>query len=261
MTAGAVIAVVVAVVVVLAIVAAMAAMRGAGPAGAGLKRRFGPEYERTLARHDGDGKAARHELAERVRRYGALEPRRLEAQQREQYEQRWAEVQGHFVDEPGRALGEADRLIGEVAAERGYPGHDAPGHFDALSVHHPHQVQAYRRAHALAEHAGTGGGDTEDMRQALVASRELFDDLLRDAVAAPRQARSRAAVDPAGRAAPGPAPDRAKDARETGDARDGDGAGDPGVPEGGPDRHRPLADRFAALTGPSRRGRADDDQR
>lgn len=179
MSTGAIIAVIVAVVVVIAIVAAVTMMRG-GTGGAGLKRRFGPEYERTLARHDGDDKATRQELSERVKRYGDLAAEPATAEQRERYGQRWAEIQAKFVDEPGQALADADRLIGEVAAERGFPAADSPEHFDALSVHHPHQVQGYRQAHELAGHAAAGGRRaTEDMRQALVSARALFDEMLR----------------------------------------------------------------------------------
>jgi hypothetical protein len=273
MSTGAIIAVIVAVVVVIAIVAAVTMMRGDGTSGAGLKRRFGPEYERTLARHDGDDKATRQELAERVKRYGDMERPQVSAEQRERYGERWAEIQAHFVDDPGRALGEADRLTAEVAAERGFPGSDSPEHFDALSVHHPHQVQGHRQAHALAEHTGAGGQQgTEDMRQALVSSRALFDDMLREDAGTPSRETAPepveqpvAGTEPVPAAAapadePGTERDRADadaDARAEADAEQEPDA-DPAVAEGD-SHHRPLADRFAGLTGGSRRDRGTDD--
>lgn len=280
MSTGAIIAVIVAIVVVIAIVAAVMMMRGDGTSAAGLRRRFGPEYERALARHDGDDRATRQELGERVKRYGGMERRQLGAQERERYGARWAEVKSHFVDEPSRALREADRLIAEVAVERGYPGADSPEHFDALSVHHPYQVQGYRQAHALAEHAGAGGRTaTEDMRQALVAARELFDDMLRDAGTSPSRKEMPEPVAPAAVettpaataweaapaetsmdlgtmpfspvATPVPAsqPVAAQDGHET----------DPEAVEGGQEHHRPPAGRFA-VTGGNRRDHGADDQ-
>jgi hypothetical protein len=265
MSTGAVIAVVVAVVVILALVAAWTMLRGGGGAGGtGLKRRFGPEYERTLDRHDGDTKATRQELSERVKRYGGIEPRRVDPQERERYVVRWAEVQARFVDEPGRAVTEADRLIAGVAADRGFPDANSPEHFDALSVHYPHEVQGYRQAHALAEHAGAGGRRaTEDLRQALVAARELFDELAQSAGEAARKSERT----PAPTAAPVPAAtaDADSDSDErTADVRVPDrktptAASDQETGEDGTEHRRPLSDRFAALTGSSRRGHHTDE--
>lgn len=175
MSTGAIIAVVAAVIIVAAIVAAvMMTQRGDG--GPGLKRRFGPEYERTLARHDGDTRATRRELAERVKRYGGIEQRALPAQAQERYTAKWAAAQAKFVDDPAAAVSEADGLIAQLAAERGYPAADSPEHVDALSVHHPHHVHGYREVHAAT--AGDGRHGTEDLRKAMVAARGMFDDML-----------------------------------------------------------------------------------
>jgi hypothetical protein len=256
---GAIIAVIVAVVVVIAIVAAMTMLRGGGASGVGLKRRFGPEYERTLAQHDGDDKATRQELSERVKRYGGMERQPVSAQQREAYGERWAEIQTRFVDDPGTALTEADRLIAEVAAQRGYPAPDSPEHFDALSVHHPHQLQGYRQARALTERAGASGSKgTEDMRQALVSARALFDDMLRDAGTTSRKTvDAPAAETPVGTTATDPAGDVPAPAAEpvSADGHDGSDAADPDAVDADQEHHRPLADRFAGLTGGTRRGR------
>jgi len=250
MSTGAVIAVVVAIVVVLAIVAAWTVLRGDSANGIGLKRKFGPEYERTLARHDGDNKATRQELADRVKRYGGIAPRPVGTQERERYAARWAEVQARFVDEPGRAVGAADQLISQVAADRGFPGADSPEHFDALSVHYPYQVQGYRQAHALAEHARTDGRRaTEDLRQALVAARELFDGMLSDAGPSEAPAPSAPAADDERVRVP----ERKSETATPAAAREQE----PG--EDGAEPRRPLSDRFAALTAGSRRGQHTDE--
>jgi hypothetical protein len=172
MSTGAIIALVVAVAVVAAIAVAATTYGSSGP---GLKRRFGPEYERALAQHNGDGRAARRELTERVKRYGGLRPRPLSSEAHERYAARWQAAQARFVDDPVEALGAADALIAEVAVEAGYPAADSPEHMDALSVHHPRRIQAYRDTHA----APASQLDTEGRRRALVAARGLFEELIR----------------------------------------------------------------------------------
>ncbi|MEZ3179729.1 hypothetical protein KYY02_13870 [Streptomyces pimonensis] len=180
MSTGLIIALIV--IVAVAVVAAVLMSRARGPRnGTGLKRRFGPEYDRAVARHDGDTKAAERELAERVQRHGDLRVRSLEPVERERYEARWTAVQERFVDAPRDAIAEADRLIAELAAARGFP---ADGRYEdqlaALSVHHAHHVEGYRRVHRVAQaDAHDGGAGTEEMREALVEARALFEELVR----------------------------------------------------------------------------------
>ncbi|WP_240509767.1 hypothetical protein [Streptomyces malaysiense] len=171
--------VIVALLVVAALVTVLIGRRG--DAGPGLKRRFGPEYERAVAAHDGDTQAAERELNERVERHGDLRERPLAREERDRYTARWTSVQEHFVESPRQAVAEADQLLGEIAAVRGYPD---GGRYDeqlaALSVHHADHVDGYRRIHRMAGAAGAGaatGAGTEEMRSALVGAHELFDDL------------------------------------------------------------------------------------
>ncbi|MFI8531836.1 hypothetical protein ACIGMX_16540 [Streptomyces aquilus] len=178
MTTGVIIAliVIVAAVVVVAVVLA----RRRGPGGRDLKRRFGPEYDRAVARHDGDSQAAERELAERVDKHGSLRERDLEPAQREQYEARWAAAQERFVESPREAVSEADRLLAEVAGARGFPdGGQYEEQLAALSVHHAHHVHGYRRVHRVARGTEDGAqGGTEEMREAMVEARALFEELV-----------------------------------------------------------------------------------
>ncbi|MFJ2769845.1 hypothetical protein [Streptomyces sp. NPDC087300] len=177
--------VLIAVVVVLAAAAGIAVSRGRHAGGGhSLKRRFGPEYDRAVARHDGDTKAAERDLGERVKRHGSLRTLPLDPAARERYAARWAVAQERFVESPREAVAEADRLVAELAGARGFPD---SGHYedqlDALSVHHAHHVHGYRSVHRAAlETTGaeeTGAG-TEELRTAMVEARALFDDLLAD---------------------------------------------------------------------------------
>ncbi|MFI7399620.1 hypothetical protein ACIBW9_03860 [Streptomyces sp. NPDC049541] len=182
MSTGMIIALIV-IVAAVVVVAAALTLRAKGPRGGrDLKRRFGPEYDRTLARHDGDAKAAERELTERVQRHGSLREQPLEPARREEFTARWTAAQERFVDAPREAVAEADRLLAELAALRGFP--DA-GQYEeqvaALSVHHADHVHGYRRVHRVAR-VGVGGqdgdrADTEEMREAMVEARALFEDL------------------------------------------------------------------------------------
>ncbi|HEX5566375.1 MAG TPA: hypothetical protein VFY14_05470 [Streptomyces sp.] len=151
-----------------------------------LRRRFGPEYERTVAQHGGDVKAAEEELHERLRRHENLRMRPLSPQEREQYAARWAAVQERFVDAPAEAVAEADRLLSHLAEARGFPGGDYGEQVGALSVHHPRRVQGYREVHAVAVlgHEGQTAG-TERLREALVHARDLYEDLIAQSAADP----------------------------------------------------------------------------
>ncbi|MGI5347503.1 hypothetical protein ACQEU8_04840 [Streptomyces sp. CA-250714] len=159
--------------------------RAAALDGQQMERRFGPEYERVLARRNGDAKAARRELADRLRRYGSLKVLPLTSGARERYLAQWKAVQEQFVESPVRALGEAEALLTRLAAERGYPA-EAPfeERIAALSVHHARRVQGYLRVHDARRgntpntpDAGSAP-DTEEMRAALLEARALFDSLL-----------------------------------------------------------------------------------
>lgn len=168
------------IIVAVVLVAALAffLVRGRNTGGRGLQRRFGPEYDRTVARHDGDTRAAEQELSERVRLHGSLSERPLRPEAREAYARRWAEVQEQFIDSPREAVVAADALLARLAHDRGFPdGSSFQEQTDALSVHHAEQVDGYRRVHTAVR----GQGGTEEMRKALVESRALFDVLLSDA--------------------------------------------------------------------------------
>ncbi|WP_217163852.1 hypothetical protein [Streptomyces sp. AC512_CC834] len=184
MSTGVIIALIVIVAAVL-VVAAVLALRARGPQhGGSLKRRFGPEYDRAVTRHDGDTKAAERELTERVERHGALRERPLETAERERFEARWTAAQERFVDSPREAVGEADRLLAELAGARGFPdGGQYEEQLTALSVHHAHQVEGYRRVHrvthARVDGVQDGGAGTEEMRASMVEARALFEALMR----------------------------------------------------------------------------------
>jgi hypothetical protein len=156
-----------------------------------LKSRFGPEYRRVVDEAD-DRRAAESELAARQRRVDKLDIRPLPEAERDRYAAEWKSVQAHFVDEPAAAISEADRLIGDVMEAQGYPVADFEQRAADVSVDHPGVVEHYRAAHAIAttEAEPDAKTTTEDLRQAMVHYRALFEDLLGMGKAEPRERRS-----------------------------------------------------------------------
>jgi hypothetical protein len=142
-----------------------------------LRASFGPEYDRTVA-DTPSRREAEHVLAERQKRRAEFDIRPLSPAARDRYATAWRETQARFVDDPESAVAEADRLIEQVMAERGYPVDTFDEQADDLSVDHPDVVEDYRQAHAVAIRQRDGDVDTEDLRRALVHYRALFERLL-----------------------------------------------------------------------------------
>jgi hypothetical protein len=142
-----------------------------------LRTQFGPEYDHAV---DGFGqrRAAERALIDRARRVDKLEIRPLPALRRDELWNRWQAVQSQFVDDPPSALRDAHELLATVMREEGYPTGKFAEEVELLSVHHPATVQHYREAHRLAGERAQGRGATEQLRQAMIHYRALFEDLL-----------------------------------------------------------------------------------
>jgi hypothetical protein len=143
----------------------------------GLRERFGPEYERTVAR-TGTRRDAESELDARERRHRELTIVELVPEARARYQQAWRNTQSRFVDDPTVATREADQLVMQVMQERGYPMDDFAQWAADVSVDHPDVAQNYRAAHALYRADEQGLATTDDLRQAFVHYRSLFAQLL-----------------------------------------------------------------------------------
>jgi hypothetical protein len=166
----------VAVVVVLGVVAFAWRIKSNRRTGK-LKETFGSEYERSKS-EAGSRRKSESELAARQTRREGLDIRPLAPETRDRYSASWLQVQGRFVDEPAVALTEADRLVSAVMRDRGYPMDDFGQQSADISVDLPHVVEDYRAAHAISMANDHGKASTEDLRQAFVHYRSLFDELL-----------------------------------------------------------------------------------
>lgn len=142
-----------------------------------LKERFGPEYDRAVEAK-GDRAKAEADLAEREKRVEKLSIRPLEPDERREFIDRWSQVQARFVDDPPRAVAFADALLGDVMKARGYPVSDFEQRAGDISVDHPLVVEHYHKGHDIALRHQNGKASTEDLRQAMIHYRALFDNLV-----------------------------------------------------------------------------------
>ena len=142
-----------------------------------LRERFGPEYER-LVQEAGDKKKAESELEARLAHVEALDIRPLSADEVNRFALEWQSTQTEFVDEPHASLQKADRLIREVMKARGYPVEDFEQRAADISVDYPDLVTDYRGLHMIAVKEADDEVSTEEMRQAMVHGRALFEELV-----------------------------------------------------------------------------------
>jgi hypothetical protein len=126
-----------------------------------LRRRFGPEYERSL-QQAGSRRSAEAELENRARRVERIAIRELTPSEHDRFMERWRTVQIMFVESPAAAVVDAERLVQDVMRAHGYP----IGNFDQraadLSVDHAQVVENYRAARALRSANQRGEAGTED---------------------------------------------------------------------------------------------------
>jgi hypothetical protein len=141
---------------------------------AAQRRRVGAEFTR-LVREAGPRKA-RAEFAGRRRRVDRLGIKQLSGERRAGYARQWTAAQERFIDSPPQAASTAAELVTAVAAERGYDVSDSSQLLVDLSVYHGRYLDGYRRAAQTTARAGDAA--TEELRQALLAHRALFMDLL-----------------------------------------------------------------------------------
>jgi hypothetical protein len=142
-----------------------------------FQEHFGTEYDHTVEALGGE-KKAQTELQERQKHVDALNIHPLSASERERYLADWSAVQSKFVDEPGQAVVDADRLIMEVMQMRAYPVSNFEQRAADISVNYPALVTNYRAARVIALKNEQSQADTEELRQAMIYYHSMFAELL-----------------------------------------------------------------------------------
>ncbi len=141
-----------------------------------LKKRFGPEYDRTV--HEiGDSRRAERVLEAREKRVAAYQVRRMTPGECARVLAEWRTVQEHFVDDPGKAVIEADHVINQTLHTSGYPVSDSDFEQKAadLSVEHSRVIDHYRKAHEIVN---SSRPSTENLRTAMQHYRKVMEDLV-----------------------------------------------------------------------------------
>ena len=164
-------------IVVAVVVVIIAAVLLAQRRRAAIRQRFGPEYLRTV-RERGSERAAEAVLVQREKRVEKFPIRNLSEDERLRFDDRWRRVQSQFVDDPKGSVVDADEAVIALMGTRGYPMADFDQRAADLSVDHPKVVENYRLAHDITIRHRKGQASTEDLRQAMIHYRALFDELL-----------------------------------------------------------------------------------
>jgi FtsZ-interacting cell division protein ZipA len=139
--------------------------------------KFGTEYAHTVKTLGGE-KEAQDEMDARVKHVGSLPIRSLNDAEHTTFLAEWNTIQAKFIDHPAQATIEADHLIMQVMQTRNYPISDFEQRAADVSINYPKLVSDYRAARDIAIKNEHHEATTEDLRQALIYYRSLFDELL-----------------------------------------------------------------------------------
>ena len=145
-----------------------------------LRDKFGNEYDYALSEH-GSRKEAERDLIERTEQVKKYDIVPLQASDRDRFRREWVKVEQRFLERPATAVVEADELVAEIMRARGYPMGDFDRHAADLSVTHPRIIEHYRAGHRMIS-VSPGSASTEDLRQAMLHYRALFDELADDRI-------------------------------------------------------------------------------
>ena len=143
-----------------------------------LRTQFGgAEYNRAV-KEGGSRQKAEAVLDKRADRVESFHIQPLGPGDRIRFVESWRRVQARFVDGPGGAVTEADQLLRDVMSTRGYPVSDFEQRAADISVDHPLVLEHYRSADEIAVRQAQGQANTEDLRQAMIHYRALFQELV-----------------------------------------------------------------------------------
>jgi len=141
-----------------------------------LQEKFGSEYDHAV-KAAGSRTRAEQELVTRAKEVERFDIRPLTATERARYRNDWVRVEQRFVERPAAAVVEADELVADIMRVQGYPMGDFEKHAAHLSVTHPRIIEHYRAGHRVIG-GPAGSASTEDLRQAMLHYRALFQELI-----------------------------------------------------------------------------------
>ena len=110
--------------------------------------------------------------------------RPLSADARERFHVEWRRVEEMFIDRPATAVQQADELVNELVRKRG------------LNLSHSRVAPKYRAGHAVVERHTRGKASTEELRQALLHYRAIYQDLAGERTDVPNEITTAAEIAP-----------------------------------------------------------------
>ncbi len=141
--------------------------------------KFGPDYDHTVKAMGGHTEA-QTEMDARAKHVESLVIRPLSMTEHTRYVADWNVVQIQICwNKPGQAIVDADRLIMEVMQVRGFPLSNFEERAADISINYPDLVSNYRATAEIALKNKQHQASTEELRQATVYYRSLFDELLK----------------------------------------------------------------------------------
>ena len=139
-----------------------------------LRRRYGTEYDRTLAMHRNSREAVA-DLREREHLRERLQLRDLNEADHDLIRRHMAALQYRFVDDPADVLLQTERVVVEVLRAKGYPvGDDRMQAVRLFSVDHPEHAGDVRDVMEGNHH-----GDIDKMRESFLNARKTLQDVAR----------------------------------------------------------------------------------
>jgi hypothetical protein len=142
-----------------------------------LRERFGLEYDRRIA-DLGNRRQVESELLRSEARVQKLKIQPLNASDRARFIEEWRLCQARFVDDPTGAVHDADRIVTDIMRTRGYAVDNPVDRVTDVCAAYPNQASAYREANEIVNRQERNDASTEDLRNAFVNIRSLFDEML-----------------------------------------------------------------------------------
>lgn len=149
-----------------------------------LRTRFGGSEYALAVEEAGSREHAEDGLDARTERVAGFHIRPLASDDRARFAESWRRVEAAFADSPAGAVTEADQLLSDIMARRGYPVSTFDRRGADISVDHPSAVGHHRAVQVIELGLTRGKTGAEELRRAMLHYRTVLEELLGEPEAA-----------------------------------------------------------------------------